>query len=391
MKSYNGLYREVLKEENIRKCFIDASKGKRRRRDVEKTLGNLDDEAERLKEILESETYELGKHTPCTINEHSSAKTRVIIKPQYKYEQVIHHCAVMQFKNVVMHGMYEFNCGSIPGRGIHYGKKYIEKWVKGYKGRKFYVLQMDIHHFFESVDKECLKAMLEKVIRDKRFCNLLCKIIDSNEKGLPLGFYTSQWFANFYLKKFDHFVKEELKAEHYIRYMDDMLIFGKNKKALHRMRQEIEEYLLENLGLHLKNTWQVYRFEFKDRKTGKMKGRKIDYMGFKFGLYNTGIRKSILKRGRAKANRITKKEKITHIDASSMLAFLGWFTHTNTYNYYIKYIKPKINVKKLKRIVSRHAKRERKKNEGMDKSNKLTGRSTERNRHGFIPDNSVLA
>lgn len=37
---------------------------------------------------------------------------------------------------------------------------------------------------------------------------------------------------------------------------------------------------------------------------------------------------------------------------------MGLFKHTDTYNYYIDYIKPKINVKKLKRIVSKHSRKE---------------------------------
>ena len=48
--------------------------------------------------------------------------------------------------------------------------------------------------------------------------------------GLPIGFYTSQWFANWFLQPFDHYVKEELKAKCYVRYMDDIVILGANVK-----------------------------------------------------------------------------------------------------------------------------------------------------------------
>lgn len=39
------------------------------------------------------------------------------------------------------------------------------------------------------------------------------------------------------------------------------------------------------------------------------------------------------------------------------LSYMGLFKHTDTYNYYIEYIKPKINVKKLKRILFRQRNR----------------------------------
>ncbi len=40
-------------------------------------------------------------------------------------------------------------------------------------------------------------------------------------RGLPIGNLTSQFFANYYLNPLDHFVKEKLKCQGYIRYVDD--------------------------------------------------------------------------------------------------------------------------------------------------------------------------
>lgn len=72
--------------------------------------------------------------------------------------------------------------------------------------------------------------------------NILFLIIDGSEQGLPLGFYTSQWLSNFMLQPLDHYTKEQLHAAHYIRYMDDMVVFGRNKKELHRMRIAIDDF-----------------------------------------------------------------------------------------------------------------------------------------------------
>ena len=110
--------------------------------------------------------------------------------------------------------------------------------------------------------------------------DLLYKIIDTTETGLPIGFYTSQWFSNFYLMDFDHFVKEKLKARHYIRYMDDIVILSSNKKKLHKMKEEIINYLDQELNLKLKNNYQVFRFDYVKNK--KHYGRDIDFMGFRF-------------------------------------------------------------------------------------------------------------
>lgn len=68
--------------------------------------------------------------------------------------------------------------------------------------------------------------------------------------------------------------------------------------------------------------------------------------------------KYIIEAARRKANHISKQDKISWYNASVMLSYMGLFKHTDTYNYYIDYIKPKINVKKLKRIVSKHSRKE---------------------------------
>ena len=105
---------------------------------------------------------------------------------------------------------------------------------------------MDIRHFFESVDHDVLKAGLKKKIRDERMLYILELIMDGSEVGLPLGFYTSQWLSNFMLQPLDHFIKEQVKAVHYIRYMDDMVVFGKNKKELQHRYGSYENVLLSD-------------------------------------------------------------------------------------------------------------------------------------------------
>ena len=51
--------------------------------------------------------------------------------------------------------------------------------------------------------------------------------------------------------------------------MDDMEVFGKNKKELHRMQQEIERFLRDKFNLQMKGNWQVFRIDYTEKKTGK--------------------------------------------------------------------------------------------------------------------------
>lgn len=450
MRSYNNLYEPMLQDDYIKQCFLNASKKKKNRNDVQEVLNNLDKHAALLKMMLSEELFVPDYHEPSVINESSSKKTRRILKPHYRYEQVVHHCVIGQFKPIVMNGLYEFSCGSIPDRGVHYGKKYMRKWIDSYGGKKLYVLKMDVHHFFESIDRRILKGKLKKVVRDKRFYRLLCILIEHDKiahvakiltdagieidaeqtkrlvgciafddttgaltvlreigisgemfeeletiieeihNGVPLGYFTSQWFGNFYLKALDHYIKEELHAEHYMRYMDDMVILGKSKKKLHRIHNAIETYMRNELNLEIKGDWQVFRFEYVD-KDGNVRGRMLNFMGFQFHHDRTTIRKSNLESARRKANHISKQEKISWYNASVMLSYMGLFKHTDTYNYYQEYIKPKINIKKLKKIVSKHSRKENEQRERLENSDRNTAGTSGGGRQDILSNNGVLA
>lgn len=393
MHSYNGLFEDMLTDSSMTTAFLDASKGKRNRNDVQRVLNNLEAEKENLRRILDTETLRLVKHPTCTINEANCHKERDIVKPFFKYEQVVHHLVVAQLKPIIMKGFYEYSCGSIPDRGCHYGKKHIERWIRRYpEDQTIYVLKMDIRHFFENVDHDILKAKLSKIIRDKKFLRLLFKIIDNHPVGLPLGYYTSQWLANFYLKEFDHYVKEDLEAEDYMRYMDDMTLLDTDKDKLHHIREQVSKFLKEELNVNIKDDWQVYPLA---RNRDDKHGRPLDFMGFKFYREYTSLRKSILFRARQKANRIAKKEKsgkpVTWKDATSMISYMGWIDHTSTYQYYLDYIKTKVTIRVLKHKVSKHSRKENKYHDRLDSSKRNSTREAIRGRYLFEYKHSVPA
>ena len=78
----------------------------------------------------------------------------------------------------------------------------------------YYILKMDIAKFFQNIDKNILIEILKKRILDKKVLWLLKEIIYSNynetgDKGLPIGNYTSQIFANIYLNELDWCVKDK--------------------------------------------------------------------------------------------------------------------------------------------------------------------------------------
>jgi hypothetical protein len=70
--------------------------------------------------------------------------------------------------------------------------------------------------------------------------------------GLPIGNLTSQHFANFYLSQLDHFVKETLGVTGYIRYMDDLLLFGNGRAEMWQWESAIRDLTARDLRLEVK-------------------------------------------------------------------------------------------------------------------------------------------
>jgi hypothetical protein len=255
-------------------------------------------------------------------------------------------------------GMYEHSYGSVPKRGGAYGKKCICKWIRqGGKTIK-YCYKLDVKQFYASIPQDKLIEKLKSKIKDFKFMRIVENVIYCVPNGLPLGFYTSVWFANWYLSELDHEIKSlgiELK---YARYVDDMAIFCASKKKLHQVKAVIDNRLAE-LGLIVKVNWQIFRFHYLPRnpyvgKNGKPAtyGRPLDFMGYKFYRNRTTLRKTILKKIRAKAVRIWQKTKVTIFDSKQMVSALAWIKNCDIYDYYREHIKPFIDFGKLKHKIS---------------------------------------
>lgn len=355
MKTYSNLYDKCLDREFIKAMIIEAAKGKKKRVDVRRVLEKIDHYADLFYNILEKQTYKAHIPRATIINEGTRPKKREIRKIRF-FDQVIHHIVVKACHEVFTRSMYEFCCGSVPDRGIHYGKRYIERWIRTDHKNTKYCCQMDIRHYFDSVDHEVLKRLLRRKITDRRMLWLLYEIIDSCETGIPLGYYTSQWFANLFLEGLDHYIKEQLHVKYYVRYLDDMIIFGRNKKELHKARAAIAAYL-ESLRLQMKGNYQVFRLDY-ITKDGTHKGRALDFMGFRFYRDRTTLRKSLMLRISRKAKRIGKKPRPTYYDAAAMLSYMGWIKNSDTYSMYEEWVKPQVSVKQMKQIVSKNTKRQ---------------------------------
>jgi len=345
MKRVGYIYEKICDLSNIKTAILKSSLGKRDNRPVKRILDNIDFYAGKIRQLLLDKNYVPSPYTIKIIQDGATKKERVIYKPKYYPDQIIHWALMLQLHDLILHGMYEYNCGSIPGRGTSRAQKALRQWLDSdYKGTK-YCLKMDISKFYPSIDPAILKQMFRGKIKDAECLWLVDKIIDSCEQGLPIGNYTSQWFSNFFLQGLDHYIKEVLKAQYYVRYVDDLVILSGNKKKLHQIRKMIDEYL-SLINLKMKGNWQVFLITT----------RAIDFLGFRFFRDKTILRKRNTLRIRRRLNKIGKKENLNYTDACAVISYWGWIKRSNSYNFYNQYVKSKISLRNAKRTVSEYAK-----------------------------------
>lgn len=258
MKRVGNLYEKIIDKNNIRKAILNAAKRKRKRRNVQNVIENITKATDEIYIMLKNKKFNPSPYEKMKIMDGVRKKERIIYKPRFYPDQVVHWALMLQLEEILMKGMYYYNCASIKGRGLLHATKYIEKIIVKDRKNTKYCLKLDIKKFYPSVDKELLKRKFRRKIKERETLNLIDKIIDSSDVGLPIGNFTSQWFANFFLEEFDHYVKEKLKIPYYIRYMDDMLLFHRNKKELRKAKNEIELYLQKE-NLKLKENWQLFK------------------------------------------------------------------------------------------------------------------------------------
>ena len=344
MKTYNKLYEKLCSTENLILAFNKAKKGKRKKNYVINFELNLKKNLRCLQEDLINKTY-----NPCSLKKFTirDPKTRTIHSSIFR-DRIVHH-AIINLLNPIYEKIFIYDSfASRKNKGTHNAIIRFKSFVRKVSNNgsliknsysnnsiKGYVLKADIRHYFYSIDHEVLISILRKKIKDEDFIWLIRKVLENFEiekgKGLPLGNYTSQFFANVYLNELDQFVKYKLKAKYYIRYVDDFVIFNTSKKQLKIWKQQIEEFLYEKLKLEL----------HKDKSCIIPISKGIDFVGFR-NFYNCRfLRRRNIKNMQRKINLFNNRE----ISYEKLFeSFQGWNAYAKWSNNY------KLNKKLLSQI-----------------------------------------
>lgn len=244
--------------ENLLSAHKRGSKNKTNKREVLKFNIDLETNIVNIINELKCGIYKSGKYKEFRVFE---PKERLIKALPYK-DRVVQQWYVEEFiKPYYKSRFIKDTYACIEDRGTHKAIEKTQKYMRIMRNKynNYYILKCDIKKYFYSIDKNILKDILRKSISNKKLLNLTYTILDDeNIIGIPIGNYTSQWFANIYLNELDHFAKEKLKIKYYIRYMDDFVCLLKSKEECKKTFEEIRFFLLGKLHLDLNDKSRYY-------------------------------------------------------------------------------------------------------------------------------------
>jgi retron-type reverse transcriptase len=332
MKRYGNLWDQVTAFENLLLASRKAQRSKRYRDNVLEFNYNLEDNLLQLQNELRSYSYNPGQYRTFEILD---PKPRIISAAPYR-DRVVHHALCHVIVPLIESTFVFDSYANRTGFGTHRALRRFTQFCRSSR----YVLQCDIRKYFPCIDHEILKAQLRRKIKCAPTLWLIDRIIDNSNfqdsplayfpgddlltpytrrKGLPIGNLTSQFFANVYLNSLDHFVKEQLGARKYLRYVDDFALFSDDRAFLQDAQTAISAYL-ETLRLSL----HPIKTQLTETRLG------ANFVGFRVLDDRIRVRSDNLRRARSHMKHLLIRYQQNQISKSEVLTSLdSWKAHLN--------------------------------------------------------------
>lgn len=247
MRRIDNLFPAFCSFGNLLIAYRKARKGGRHNMESAAFFANLEKELLQLQHELSTGAWQ---PLPYRFFEIYDPKKRTIAVAAFR-DRVVHHALVNVLEPIYERLFIHDSYATRKDKGVHAAVARAQYFLK----RNDWYLKTDIEKYFDSVDQAKLLQILERKIKDKALLATAATIIRHggiHGKGLPIGNRTSQFFANVYLHPLDTFIKEQLHVRCYLRYMDDFLLMGNDKKILKNHRISIQHFLQEELALSLK-------------------------------------------------------------------------------------------------------------------------------------------
>lgn len=244
MRRHKHLYEQIISFQNLLKAARLAARAKRFKPTTAHFNFNLEKELWRLHDQLVAKIYEPGRYHHFWIHE---PKKRLISAAPYP-DRVVHHAIYNILEPIFDPTFIHDSYATRRNKGTHAALDRFQDFSKQAR----YALKCDIRQYFPNINRQILFSQIQRKTACLDTLWLIQKILqfDDQEAGIPIGNLTSQFFANIYLNGLDHFIKEKLGCQYYLRYMDDFVVLHDSKSFLWAAKKNIQDYL-KGLHLHL--------------------------------------------------------------------------------------------------------------------------------------------
>lgn len=316
MKRHGNLWNRIVDYDNILAAHRTARKGKSHYKEVKMVNSNEEFYIREIQRMLTEKTFTTSTYE--VFDKHDGRKMRTLYKLPYYPDRIVQHALLQVVGPIWSKCLIRDTFQSIPGRGTHDARRRVEKHICRQPPK--YALKFDIAKYYPNVDNTILKQEIRRKIKCADTLWLMDNIIDSAD-GIPIGNYTSQYFGNVYLARFDWWVVQKLKPYCYFRYCDDIVLLADTAEQCHAMRKACFDKLEADYKLMIKPNWQVFPVE----------ARGLDFVGFVFKSDKVRLRQGIADGLKRKTKDIRKQEQRIrpHKIVNGLGSYWGWCKHIN--------------------------------------------------------------
>lgn len=321
-KTIKNIFFNKLNFFNLLAAHKRAALNKGNKKEILEFDLHLETNLNNLMDSIKSDNYIVGKYSEFKITE---PKKRTIRRLPY-IDRIVHQWYIGEFiKPYIVNRFINDSYACIEGKGTHKAVYKLQKYMRIMKRnhKDYYIAKFDIKSYFESVDKEILFNILKRYISDKKLLSFTYKLVyESNDKnGIPIGNYTSQYFANIYLNELDYYLKHQLHIKYYIRYMDDFILLLKDKKTANLLYCLIEKFVNSKLKLKLNKKSKIFPSNL-----------GVEFLGYKVFETHILLKKRSKESMKKKIIKF-KKGKIDKLDMRRIInSWYGHIKHCNSYN-----------------------------------------------------------
>ena len=281
MNRVGNLFEVIFSKENLYQAYIDARKGKRKKQACFNFEISLGSNLESLYSEIHSGNYQPRPYKKFTVYE---PKERIIYAPAFR-DTVVQHAIYRVVYPIFDKTFIDQSFACRKGKGTHSCSQQTQKYMRTC-GDDEYTLTLDIRKFFYSIDRDVLRKLVEKKIKDHQLVDIMMLFAEMDTPvGIPIGNLLSQTYALIFMNPVDHFVKRVLKIKKYVRYVDDFILIGISRNQCLNYRERIIEFIYKELKLKLsKSTIQKVKrgLNFVGYRTWKSKKFIRKYSLYKF-------------------------------------------------------------------------------------------------------------